>query len=98
MTIETTLFDAAEVLDDPTSQAELLADAFESGNATYIAQALGVVARARGMSEIAREAGVTREALYKALSGRGDPKLSTLLGVARALGLKLTATTLSAKD
>lgn len=94
MAIDTTLFDAAEFLDDATSQAELLADAFESGNATYIAQALGVVARARGMSEIAREAGVTREALYKALSERGDPKLSTLLGVARALGVKLTATPL----
>ncbi len=95
MAAETTLFDAAEFLDDPASQAELLADAFESGNATYIAQALGVVARARGMTEIAREAGVTREALYKALSERGDPKLSTLLGVARALGVKLTATPLT---
>jgi len=98
MAVETTPFDAAEFLDDPTSQAELLADAFESGNATYIAQALGVVARARGMTEIAREAGVTREALYKALSERGDPKLSTLLGVARALGVKLTATPLTPKE
>lgn len=98
MAIETTLFDAAELLDDPASQAELLADAFESGNATYIAQALGVVARARGMTEIAREAGVTREALYKALSERGDPKLSTLLGVARALGVKLTATPLASDE
>ncbi|MBL8593164.1 MAG: putative addiction module antidote protein [Devosia sp.] len=98
MATETTTFDAAEFLDDPTSQAELLADAFESGNATYIAQALGVVARARGMTEIAREAGVTREALYKALSERGDPKLSTLLGVARALGVKLTATPLVPGD
>lgn len=97
MAIETTPFDAAEFLGDADSQAELLADAFESGNATYIAQALGVVARARGMSEIAREAGVTREALYKALSDRGDPKLSTLLGVARALGVKLTATPLADK-
>lgn len=98
MAIETTLFDAAEILDDPASQAELLADAFESGNATYIAQALGVVARARGMSEIAREAGVTREALYKALSERGDPRLSTLLGVARALGVKLSAAPIDSDD
>lgn len=98
MAIETTPFDAAELLDDPTSQGELLADAFESGNATYIAQALGVVARARGMTDIAREAGVTREALYKALSERGDPRLSTLLGVARALGVKLTATPLALDD
>ena len=91
MAIETVSFDAAEFLDDETSQAELLADAFESGNAAYIANALGVVARARGMSSIARDAGVTREALYKALSETGDPKLSTLLGVLKALGVKLSA-------
>lgn len=91
MAVETIAFDAAEFLDDEASQAELLADAFESGNAAYIANALGVVARARGMSSIARDAGVTREALYKALSETGDPKLSTLLGVMKALGIKLSA-------
>ena len=85
-------FDAAEYLDDAESQTELLADAFESGDAGYIAQALGVVARARGMTQVAREAGVTREALYKALSNDGDPKLPTLLGVAKALGVRLSAT------
>ena len=53
--------------------------------------ALGIVARARGMTSIARDAGVTREALYKALSENGDPKLSTLMGVVRALGVTLTA-------
>lgn len=84
-------FDAAEYLDDAESQTELLSDAFESGDAGYIAHALGVVARARGMSHVAREAGVTREALYKALSDDGDPKLSTLLGVTKALGVKLKA-------
>ena len=52
--------------------------------------ALGVGARARGMTGIAKEAGVTREALYKALSGDGDPKLTTLLGVLRALDMKIT--------
>ena len=83
-------FDASKFFATPESQAELLADAFETGHAGYITQALGTVARARGMSEVAREAGVTREALYKALSGRGDPKLSTLLGIARALGVQLT--------
>lgn len=91
MTLETLAFDAAEFFDDEASQAELLADAFETGNAAYIANALGVVARARGMTSIARDAGVTREALYKALSENGDPKLSTLLGVMRALGMKLSA-------
>lgn len=91
MTLRTTPFDAAEYLDDAESQAELLADAFETGDATYIAHALGIVARARGMTSIAKDAGVTREALYKALSEKGDPRLSTLLGVTKALGLQLSA-------
>lgn len=91
MAIKTKPFDAAEYLDDAESQAELLSDAFDSGDAGYIRHALGVVARARGMTAIAREAGVTREALYKALSEDGDPKLSTLLGVTKALGVRLTA-------
>ena len=83
-------FDASRYFTTPESQAELLAEAFESGHPGYITQALGTVAKARGMSEVARDAGVTREALYKALSGKGDPKLSTLLGLARALGVQLT--------
>jgi probable addiction module antidote protein len=91
MTIETLPFDAAEFLDDAESQAELIADAFDSGDASYIAHALGVVARARGMTQVAKDAGVTREALYRALSQEGDPKLSTLLGVLKALGIALHA-------
>jgi probable addiction module antidote protein len=88
--LETFPFDAAVYLDSPEAQAELLADAFETGDAAYIANALGVVARARGMSQIARDAGVTREALYKSLSKDGDPRLTTLLGVTKALGMKLS--------
>jgi probable addiction module antidote protein len=84
-------FDAARYLTTPEAQAELLNDALTSGNAPYVAQALGVIARARGMTEIAREAGVTREALYKSLSDEGDPRLTTLLGVIRALGVTLSA-------
>lgn len=91
MALKTYPFDASEYLEDVESQTELLADALETGDADYIAHAFGVVARARGMTAIAREAGVTREALYKALSEDGDPKLSTLMGVARALGIRLTA-------
>lgn len=67
----------------------LLADAIESGHAGYLANALGTIARARGMAQVARAAGVTREALYKSLSEDGDPRLSTLLGVIKALKLKL---------
>ena len=88
--MKTTPFDPANYLDTPESQAELLADAAESGDAQYIAAALGAIARARGMSKVARDAGVAREALYRSLSEDGDPRLSTLLGVAKALGFKLT--------
>ena len=91
MAIETIPFDPAEHLGSAEGQAELLADAFASGNASYIANALGIVARARGMTAVAKEAGVTREALYKALRPDGDPRLSTLLGVTKALGVKITA-------
>lgn len=61
-----------------------------SGDAGTIANALGVIARARGMTEVARGAGVTREALYRALSEDGDPRLTTLLGVMRSLGFRLS--------
>ena len=89
--VKTIPFDAARYMTSPESQQDLLDDAFASGNAAYIANALGIIARARGMTEVAREAGVTREALYKSLSQEGDPRLTTLLGVARALGVTLTA-------
>jgi len=89
MPIKTIPYDPAEDLADPQDQAELLAEAFASGEREYIAIALGVVARARGMSAIAEQAGVNRPALYKALSETGDPQLSTLIGVVKALGFKL---------
>lgn len=91
MTDKTIPFDAAIYLDDAESQSELLADAFDSGDSAYIAHALGIVARARGMTSIAKDAGVTREALYRSLSETGDPRLSTLIGVMKALGMRLTA-------
>ncbi len=92
MTLETKPFDPADFLDTLDSQHELLADAVETGDAAYIAAALGVIARARGMTNVARAAGVSREALYKSLSKDGDPRLTTLLGVARALNLKISLT------
>lgn len=91
MSLKTAPFDAAQYLSEPEDQAALLSDAFATGDISHIATALGVVARARGMTHVAREAGVTREALYKALGPGGDPRLSTLLGVARALGVSITA-------
>lgn len=91
MPLETFTFDPADFIRSPEGQAELLADAFDTGNPAYIANALGIVARARGMTKVAKRAGVTREALYKALSEKGDPKLSTVLGVMQAVGFQLTA-------
>ena len=91
MTLETFPFDAAEYLTDTQSQTELLTDALETGDAAYIANALGIIARARGMTEVAKEAGITRTALYKSLSADGDPQLTTILGVLKAIGMKLSA-------
>jgi probable addiction module antidote protein len=88
--LKTTPFDASEHLATEEAQARFLADAFEEGDPAYIAHAIGIVAKARGMTKIARDADVTREALYRALSSDGDPRLSTLMGVMRSLGLKLT--------
>ncbi len=89
MPLETFPFDVAKYLDTPESQAELISDAFETGDARYITHALGIVARARGMTQVAKESGVTREGLYKSLSSDGDPRLSTLLGVIKSLGLTI---------
>ena len=89
MAIKTEPFDAARYLTSAESQTDLIADALETGDVAYIATALGTIARARGMTKVAKEAGVTREALYKALAAGGDPRLSTLLGVMKALGVKL---------
>ncbi len=91
MTTETAPWDSAEFLDTPESIAAYLEAAFEDGDPTVITHAMGVVGRANGMTQLAKEAGVTREALHKALSAEGDPKLSTFLGVLKALGLKLKA-------
>ncbi len=90
MSLKTTLWDPTKYLDSPESIAAYLEAAFEDGDPSLIATALGDIARAIGMTQLASQAGVTREALYKALSPTGDPRLSTLLGVIRALGLKLT--------
>lgn len=83
-------WDAAEHLETAEDIALFLEAAFEDNDPVHIADALGVVARSKGMTEIAKNAGVTREALYRALSPKGDPRLTTLIGVFKALGLRLS--------
>ena len=85
------LWDSADLLDGPESIAAYIEAAFEDGDPALVTHALGVVARAKGMTALAREAGVTREALYKALTSSGDPKLSTFFSVLKALGMKISA-------
>lgn len=87
--MKTERFNVDEYITTPEDEEELLRDAFESGSPEYIAHALGIIARARGMTAIAKEAGVAREALYRSLSANGDPRLSTLLGVLKALHITL---------
>jgi probable addiction module antidote protein len=84
-------FDAAKYLEDPEDQADLLNEAFQTGHSGYIAAALGAVARARGMTELAEKTGLNRQALYTALSENGNPTLDTVLRVSCALGLELRA-------
>lgn len=97
MALKTTPFDPAEYLDTPEAQAEFITAALETGDAAFIRDAMNTVARARGMGEIAKSAGLSREGLYKALGEAGNPEFSTVLGVLRALGLGLTARPLSGK-
>ena len=87
-------FDAAEFLTDDESIKGYLEEAFSSGDHREIAAAIGTVARARGMTQVAHEAGVSRESLYRALSKSGNPELSTFLRVLRACGLRLSAPTM----
>jgi len=83
-------FDASRYIDSDAAAVVFLEDAMESGNASVIAAAIGDVAKFRGMSAIAKETGMSRESLYRALSGDGNPQLSTVLKVLEAMGLKLT--------
>ena len=90
--IKTRPWDAAEHLKSDADMAAYLEAALEDGDPALIAAALGDIARAKGMSEIARETGLGRESLYKALSPEGNPEFATVLKVVRALGLRLHAT------
>jgi probable addiction module antidote protein len=83
-------YDPADALKSDEAIEVFLSDAFESGDSHYIAKALGVVARAKGMTKIARETGLAREQLYKSLSENGNPTLETTLAVLKAIGFEIT--------
>ena len=83
-------FDIADYLDDEQAVAEYLTVVLEENDASALAHALGVIAKARGMREIAQGAGITREALYKALRAHSAPRLDTVQRVLASMGLKLT--------
>ena len=86
-----TTYDPAAALVDDEEIAAFMADAFESGDAGYIANALGIVARAKGMTQIAQQTGLSREQLYRSFSAAGNPTLKTTLSVMKALGIDLIA-------
>jgi len=90
---KTTQYDVAEHLRTPKEMAAYLEACIEeaNGDTTVIARAIGDIARAKGMTKVARDAGLSRESLYKALSGDRSPEFSTIIKVIGALGLKLHA-------
>jgi probable addiction module antidote protein len=89
MTEKSLPFDASAFLDSQEAIEDYLSDAMESGDVRVIAGALGDVARAKGMTELAAKAGLSRESLYRSLSEDGNPRLDTLMKVLAGLGLKL---------
>ena len=88
--LKTKPFDPAKYLDNDDAIAAYIEEAIEIGDPAFIADALGVVARAKGMGQIAKDAGLSRESLYKALSADGNPEFGTILKVMKALGLRLS--------
>src|SRR5262245_17693204 len=91
MAVKTKRFDPANYLTTDEAMAEYINAALETGDPAFIANSLGVVARAKGMAKVARQAGLGRESLYKALRAEGNPEFATVLRVMEALGLRLTA-------
>jgi probable addiction module antidote protein len=84
-------YDPAEYLRNDADMAAYLEVALEDGDPALVTHTLGVIARAKGMAQLARDTGLGRESLYKALSAEGNPEFATVLKVIRALGLKLHA-------
>lgn len=84
-------FDASRYLDTKEAIAAFLSDALQSGDQGYIAHAFGIVARAKGVAQIAEETGLAREQIYRSFSENGNPTLKTLLAVMKAVGVELSA-------
>jgi probable addiction module antidote protein len=84
-------YDTADYLNTSDDMALYLEACLEENDPALIAHALGVIARARGMTQLAKDTGISREGLYKALSADGNPEFATILKVTRALGIKLHA-------
>ena len=83
-------YDPAIALDTPEAVDIFLSDAFETEDPSYIAEALGLIARAKGMSNVSRESQLNREQLYKTLSKEGNPTIQTVIKVMKTMGLTLT--------
>ncbi|QGY04826.1 putative addiction module antidote protein [Methylobacterium mesophilicum SR1.6/6] len=90
MPLETRPYDTAEHLRTPEDIVLHIEAVLEDGDPALVADAIGVVARARGMAQIAQETGRSREQLYRTLSEKGNPQLDTLMGVLKAIGLRLS--------
>jgi probable addiction module antidote protein len=88
-----TNYDPAEDLGSDEAIAMFMAEAFQTNDVGYISHALGVVARAKGMAQIAEQTGLSREQLYRSFSEKGNPTLKTILTVMNALGIQLTTKT-----
>ncbi len=89
--VKTKPFNAAAYLDSREAIAAYLSEAFETHDASFVTEALGTVARAKGMAAIAKNTGLSRENLYKALSGEGHPEFATVMKVLDTLGIRLHA-------
>jgi probable addiction module antidote protein len=87
--VDISKFDAAEYLKTPEMIAVYLTDAFDTDDSNFIALAIGTAARAKGMTEVAKAAGVSRESLYKSLNGQSKPEFDTIRKVLAAVGVKL---------
>ena len=91
--LKTRIFDTAEFLSSEKDMAAYLEAALSEGDPSLVVQALGAIAKARGMAQIAKDTGLRRESLYKALSPEGNPEFNTVLKVVKALGIRLHAET-----